>query len=314
MAETVAKLRDKLVALGMPREKANKVKGKANVIEALEKLQNEKVVESRKDMIEQEALVSNFEDSLEGDDDEPIVLEDMFEAVSDTPAEETDDEPPMGVEHPRWTEHVLNSLCDDEKYDEKTPVVNGLRRIVESQVGEIVESDSDLMACSHDKLAVVKHTISVAWNFDKQDIRVFSSIASATPSNAGEYIDYLFAAADTMAESRALKRLLKLNKILVAEEASKGYNNVEPAFTDAVSDGANDGQLAVLETLCGDPKRGLDININKLIEAEIGSPKPAADLSGANVASLIQAVSKLQGEPDNIPEELRGYDSSWRTK
>lgn len=129
---------------------------------------------------------------------------------------------PTGPSDPRWTQYVLGKFLEDE-VDGKNPRVEGLRRIAEELVGDLIEEGCDLVAAPTQEnhfRACVK-----AWGvFVTQEglHKRFEALADAHEGNCLEdYATYLVAMADTRAKGRMFRNALCLRRVVAAEEISK---------------------------------------------------------------------------------------------
>jgi len=146
------------------------------------------------------------------------------ENISDAvPVEPNKTISPSDVE---WTDHVLSLLQDDEKIM-GNPTTDGLRRIFETALNcTVIESTSKVVQSperSNELRATVVHTIGYILNQDSSlHNRVVSGAADVYWGNCDKiYRNHPVAVAETRAEGRALRRALKLRKVVAAEELAK---------------------------------------------------------------------------------------------
>ena len=129
-----------------------------------------------------------------------------------------------------WTDHVLGLLSDDEKIA-GNPTTDGLRRIFEVAMNCRVLVSSSKVAQSPDpnneKRATVVHTIVYHLNDSSPETSHLNTVsvdgaADVYWGNCDKvYRNHPVAVAETRAEGRALRRALKLRKVVAAEELSK---------------------------------------------------------------------------------------------
>ena len=211
-----------------------------------------------------------------------------------------------------WTDFVLQQLSDDEKIH-GNPTTDGLRRIFEKVMNcTVVQSDSTLVQApepSNDKRASVVHNIT--WydlNADANEnckIKTVSGAADVYWGNCDKiYRNHPVAVAETRAEGRALRRALRLRKVVAAEEIAE---NVED---DIGADNVNkitNNQINFIDVLA----KRLDINVLELTK-NIG-------IDGSNIKmilhhdalSIIRELSSYQQKIEDIPDSIKGYINNW---
>lgn len=130
-------------------------------------------------------------------------------------------EPPTQND-PQWTQYVIGKFMDDE-IDGKNPRVEGLRRVANQLVGELIEEGCDLVASPTEENRF--RACAKAWGvFLTPDgiQKRFEALADAHSENCFEdYATYLVAMADTRAKGRMFRNALCLRRVVSAEEVSK---------------------------------------------------------------------------------------------
>jgi len=125
---------------------------------------------------------------------------------------------------PEWTQYVLGLFMDDE-VDGKNPRVEGLRRVSEILVGELIEEGCDLISApteSNRFRACVKAWGVFATKYGQN--KRFEALADATTDNCFEdYATFLVAMADTRAKGRMFRNALGLRRVVAAEEVNKTF-------------------------------------------------------------------------------------------
>lgn len=200
---------------------------------------------------------------------------------------------------PGWTDFILSQLRDDEKKD-GYPVAAGLRRMVETYIGHIEKSTTVEVRMFGDSI-VVQHEIKV----DNQlaGTEYFSRNAEANNINTPyPYNKYIVSVAESRAESRCLRAILRLN-VVTAEEIGAELLNKGDSF-DFTLEPINDSQLSVINTLA----LRHDININELIKMIFGS-KPKK-LTRQHGAEIIEKLNEY-GHDEQIPDMLVGFNENW---
>jgi hypothetical protein len=212
-----------------------------------------------------------------------------------------------------WNEYVLNLLSDDEKID-GNPTTDGLRRIFEIALEcVIIDSSSQVIQSpepSNEKRATVVHSISYVLNNKDIDqeikTRSVNGAADVYWGNCDKiYRNHPVAVAETRAEGRALRRGLRLRKVVAAEELA---NNIEDDIDNNSVGKISDNQINFIDTLA----KRLDINITKMLVALSLDPTKINNISHENAVLIIRNLSGYQQSMSNIPDDIKGYEPSWR--
>lgn len=220
---------------------------------------------------------------------------------------------------PGWTDFILSKLTDNEMFN-GMPTVDGLRRMVETYVGRIIEGKTHVVDAprkENDNRATIVHTVVII-EHDTDERLEFDGAADAYSGNTEKYDNFPVSIAETRAEGRAFRRALRIHTI-AAEEAEKTYTGptyVTPATEFSREGKLSDAQIRTLDILCqlpiGDSSRGMNINIKKVAESILDKPiSSVKDISSEEGAVLVQKVSTFQGS--GVPEEFVGYESNWRS-
>ena len=215
-----------------------------------------------------------------------------------------------------WSDYVLGLLSDDEKID-GNPTTDGLRRIFEIALDcTVIQSTSDVVQSpdpSNEKRATVVHSISYVLNSedsgttDLNRCRTISGAADVYWGNCDKvYRNHPVAVAETRAEGRALRRALKLRKVVAAEEIAA---NVEDDISaDSVGKISNN-QINFIDSMA----KRLNIDIIKLLN-EMSFDKNIKNLSHDSAVTIIRQLSKYQQNVDNIPTNLMPYQQNWKNE
>lgn len=214
-----------------------------------------------------------------------------------------------------WNDYVLGLLSDDEKID-GNPTTDGLRRIFEIALDcTVIESISSVVQSpdpNNEKRATVVHSIGYILNSegsDKASLNIKKIVSGAADVYWGNcdkiYRNHPVAVAETRAEGRALRRGLKLRKVVAAEELAKDIEDTP----DGESVGKiSQNQINFMDVMA----KRLNINIHELlVDLSIDSSN-INNISHENAIVAIRELSKYQQNVDQIPQKLVGYDVSWR--
>jgi len=212
-----------------------------------------------------------------------------------------------------WTDYVLSLLSDDEKIS-GNPTTDGLRRIFEIALNcTVIQAKSEVVQTpdiNNEKRATVVHTLMyVLKNIDPErpdlNNRIVSGSADVYWGNCDKiYRNHPVAVAETRAEGRALRRGLKLRKVVAAEELAKDIED-HPDH-DTVTKITNN-QLNFMDVLA----KRLDINMTKLLEK---LALPVDNLYNISYTDAVNVVTKLTQyqQQNNVSEDILGYDSTWK--
>lgn len=209
-----------------------------------------------------------------------------------------------------WNDYVLGLLSDDEKIS-GNPTTDGLRRVFEIALDcDIVDSLSEVVQSpniDNEKRATVVHTISYILHNDKDKYpRTVSGAADVYWGNCDKvFRNHPVAVAETRAEGRALRRGLRLRKVVTADEiATEIEDNPDGNNISKVSN----NQLNFMDVLA----RRLDIDMEKLLSSNGHNDKNVYNIEHSVAVDIIKNLSSYQQDTKNIPSDLKGYNSNWK--
>lgn len=212
-----------------------------------------------------------------------------------------------------WNDYVLDLLSDDEKID-GNPTTDGLRRIFEIALNcSIIDSSSDVVQSpspDNEKRATVVHNLTFVLNDESvpEEIkyRTVSGSADVYWGNCDKiYRNHPVAVAETRAEGRALRRGLKLRKVVAAEELA---TNVEDDPTGDSVSRISSQQINFIDVM----SKRLNINPVVLIDNMNLNSKNIKSLMHDDAVSIIRELSSYQQKLDDIPDGLKGYSETWK--
>lgn len=210
-----------------------------------------------------------------------------------------------------WTDYVLEMLSEDEKI-KGNPTTDGLRRIFEIAMDcTLTVSQSEVCQApdpNNGQRATVVHSLTYVLNDPKLDdlvkTRTINGAADVYWGNCDKiFRNHPVAVAETRAEGRALRRALKLRKVVAAEELA---DEIEDIDGDNVSKITNN-QTNFIDVLC----KRMDINPVKCIES-MDLPVDINKLDHSNGVSIIRQLSSYQQDTSAIPETIQGYEEDWK--
>jgi len=212
-----------------------------------------------------------------------------------------------------WTDYVLSLLGDDEKIA-GNPTTDGLRRVFEIALDcTITDSSSSVVQSpspENEKRATVVHSLTFVLNREGAtenplNIRSVSGAADVYWGNCDKiYRNHPVAVAETRAEGRALRRGLKLRKVVAAEELAKDIED-HPDH-DTVTKITNN-QLNFMDVLA----KRMNINIEKLLDKLAISRENVYNISYSDAVDIIKSLTEYQ-QQNNVSEDILGYESSWK--
>ncbi len=219
------------------------------------------------------------------------------------------------ITSPAWNDYVLSHFVDEELFD-GNPTVDGLRRVTEVLIGHIVGVATSIQQVpTPDNLFRATAVVEVAIE-DKATgaIRAFSGAADAYEDNLQKNVaKYPVAMAETRAEGRALRKALRLRNVS-AEEVSA--NESRDNKGEVLIEPLNPNQISMIDMLARNDKRGLNINVTKLLEKLVKDGvlvyNSVKELSKEDGQKIIKALSAYQSAFPSIPSDLIGYSADWR--
>lgn len=199
-----------------------------------------------------------------------------------------------------WTEYVISQLDENELRDGH-PTVDGLRRITEVLVGEILGVKSEVLQVptpENEHRATVKVSVTVA---NVTSVYEIDGCADVWNRNTDAiYAKHPVATAESRAESRAYRRLLRLRNIISAEEVVKDDSAGFDPF-----DKIQDHQVNAIENM----SKKLDIDVVKWLTSQDISV--LSDVSRSKGQELIQALNGLR-DTGAISDDIKGFNANWR--
>lgn len=203
---------------------------------------------------------------------------------------------------PSWSDYVMRQFAEDEIFD-GMPTVDGLRRVAELLIGEIVVAQAHSVAAPGNgngrdlNCATAEFTVTFVNN--EGTPKTYTEIADVTINNTdSEYKVYPSAMAATRAEGRAYRKALKLKRVVAAEEVKE----VAAEEVDA-SAKIKESQVRFLNILC----KKNNINLMKFINSKGSNYKHVNDVPLVNAERMFSVLSEYQRKRDTIPEGIKGW-------
>lgn len=227
-------------------------------------------------------------------------------------AKNTETNKTPNINDPEWSDYVIGLLLDDEKI-KGNPTTDGLRRIFEVALNcVIIDSSSDVIQSpdpNNEKRATVVHSLTYVLNDDtltpETKLRHVNGAADVYWGNCDKiYRNHPVAVAETRAEGRALRRGLRLKKVVAAEELAE--NIEDDVMGDNVSR-ISDNQINFMDVL----SQRLNVNMIEMLGL-LDFDKNIKALKHDDGVSIIRELSKYQQNVDSIPENILGYNENWK--
>jgi hypothetical protein len=225
--------------------------------------------------------------------------------------------PPETVVTPNdlgWTDYVLSLLSDDEKIA-GNPTTDGLRRVFEIAMNcVVIDSSSNVVQTpdpQNEKRATVVHSISYVLknidpNLEELKYRSVSGSADVYWGNCDKaFRNHPVAVAETRAEGRALRRGLKLRKVVAAEEIAAVLED-DPDGNNVSKISSN--QINFIDVLA----QRLNINVLKLVNTLDISFDTVYNITHEDAIKVIRHLNVYQQDTSSIAENIMGYQPEWK--
>ena len=212
-----------------------------------------------------------------------------------------------------WTDHVLDLLSEDEKI-KGNPTTDGLRRIFEIALNcTIIDSSSNVVQSpspENEKRATVVHSLTYVLNDDTTpDETKYRSVSGAADVYWGNcdkvYRNYPVSVAETRAEGRALRRGLKLKKVVAAEEI---VENTEDHPDNNTVSKITPNQINFIDVVA----QRLNIDVIKLFKLHNLQQDNVYETLHEDAVNVIRILSKYQQNINDIPSDIMSYSSEWK--
>lgn len=232
---------------------------------------------------------------------DPDVKAQIEDITSKTP-------PAMGSEG--WTEYVLSQLRPNEIID-GSPKVEGLRRICSDILGPIVSNIVSIGQTPNPQnhyMATMMCSVCVS---TPEGMLTVTEIGDAHNRNTPHPFSlHLSSTAASRAEGKALRKLLQLTGLVVAEElAPENAEALEAAeHTQFSLEYITNTQFTLLDKLCSEN----NINVVKYLNAGKQKYSSLSEVSRQTAAEAIEYLHTWAADEDKIPVAVKGYDKNWR--
>jgi len=277
--------------------------------------------------IEDEAVLSQSKKPLvkllletKSEDDDILNLdledEDILSAVDAEALSEVSELVQPEFNSEKWSEWVISKFADDE-LENGAPTCDGLRRVSEQILGpiekvEVIKNDTPSVNNKGNATVVVGVTINPVMleGHPRYGYSIYvEDLADANRLNTPEEIfKHPSATAGTRAESRVYRKMLRLRKVLTAEELASNEANIDETWSPSTP--ITDQQITVIEMLC---KR---TNMNVLEFINCGDSKYVCieQVSEQSAQKMLQYLNRIQRKDADRPDDIGDYDENWKVK
>lgn len=226
--------------------------------------------------------------------------------------QETSEVKECTIDNIDWTDHVLGLLSDDEKI-KGNPTTDGLRRIFETALKcSMIDSSSDVVqspAPANEKRATVVHSITYVLNDQSVPLEIKKRTVNGAADVYWGNCDKVFrnhpvAVAETRAEGRALRRALRLRKVVAAEEV------VDTTEDDIGADNVTkitNNQTNFIDVIA----KRLDVNVLEVIKSVGIVEDNVQNILHEDALKVIREISSYQQKTEEIPTAFQGYVNNW---
>ena len=287
-------------------------------LQSLEKVKQTTFLEEDDDMEEEnnELIDNELDQQSDQQSDEE---NDEFEQIDDDLIDFCgDQETSPEITSPEWHDYVMSKFSDDELEDnkykpgEKCPKVDGLRRVAELLLGDLLESNIQIITHANQGNFVTAHC-ELVFDVDGQQ-KKYSEVGDCNiEATNAPYNLFPSSIASTRAEGRALRKALKLRKTVAAEEVNLGNDNeaaspninLEQKYENDAP--INNALINAIDLIC--KRKG--VNGDSFVAMEIPSGKLNEATFGQGKEMMVKLNNYGDGKKNAVPEHLVGYKEGW---
>ena len=219
------------------------------------------------------------------------------------------------MDSPDWADYVMSQFESGEM-EQGNPTCDGLRRVTESLIGPIMSRKVNVIQAPNKEnlgTATVACEVSVLNNIPSHILYnvkiVEEDAADVNKFNTPKPFHlHATATATTRAEARALRKILRLKKVIAAEELAGDAE--EEDYVDAwkPSDPVQEEQINLLDIVC----QRCNVNVMEYINSGEKIYNTINELDRNKAQSMIQHLNKIQQGKVERPHAVGEYDSQWR--
>lgn len=207
-----------------------------------------------------------------------------------------------------WTDYVLSFLTEDELI-KGNPTTDGLRRVFEKVLEcKIVNCETNVQQCptpENSQRATV--VVSLTYQFADGRVSMIDGASDAFWGNTDKlFRNHPVAVAETKAEGRALRRALRLRKVVTADEIVEDVVEIDGETVDRISS----SQIAFINNL----SLKTDVNTTALLDSMGLGEYNTKKISHKDAVAVVRKLSEFQRDLAGVPDNLKGYDPDWSDK
>lgn len=211
-----------------------------------------------------------------------------------------------------WTDYVLELLHDDEKI-KGNPTTDGLRRIFEIAMNCVVTKSLSEVCQTPDPNNEQRATVVHSITYILKDAAPNSPFNTVVVNGAADvywgncdkvFRNHPVAVAETRAEGRALRRGLKLRKVVAAEEMADEVDDINGNNVSKISS----NQINFIDVLT----KRLDINVIKLVDKLDIVCDNVYNISHDDAIRIIKKINEYQQDTSSIDNNIKGYQAEWK--
>ena len=289
--KSVENLRKMLIDSGKySLEEVQNIKGKANLVEAIMSLNKES--NSAIELL----------DSVE-------IIDDSFQSND----EEVDEVQPPNYYSHDWHNYVMSHFQEDELVN-GFPKIDGLRRVAELLLGDIIETGPTKLESSGQHAFCV-YQIRFDWKMSEGHYKVFTASGGSSKENTDDLFSiYPECIAETRAEARALRRALKI-RIAAADEIKNVKMAKQPQVTSSTGEWSENElisstQRKFLEKKCAQ----LEIDLMKFVNNGKSKYNSVDEVTKDTATKMITAINLYQQNIEQIPPLLKIVKEKYENK
>tara|TARA_Y100001938_G_scaffold151098_1_gene245960 strand:- start:1776 stop:2729 length:954 start_codon:yes stop_codon:yes gene_type:complete len=265
-------------------------------------------------------LLLEMKDKKNQDVDDDVLFEDeeddILSAVDTEVLSEESSLVQPAFNSEKWSEWVISQFADDE-LENGAPTCDGLRRVAEYVLGpiekvEIIKNDTPSVSNKGNATVVVGVTISPVHleGHPRYGHPIYvEDLADANRLNTPEEIfKHPSATAGTRAESRVYRKMLRLRKVLTAEELASNNENIDESWSPSTP--ITDQQITVIDMLC----KRTDMNVLDFINCGDSKYVCVEQVSEQSAQKMLQYLNRIQRKDAPRADGVGDYDENWKVK
>lgn len=212
---------------------------------------------------------------------------------------------------PRWVDFVLGQFDPETELADGQPTTDGLRRVAELLLGPIVRGAARVVQSptpQNNFHAVAEYTIVIQPHDGGYELQYTDAADVYEGNTDAAFRRFAVATACTRAEGRALRKALKLRRVVAAEEVC-----LVPHEESGVNGKITPTQLTTINELC----RRNNISAARLLaksrkfKYQPGKTRPE-EIPYPVAAELLSYLTQMQRDQTSITDDIKGYDPTWR--